>query len=130
MARMAFLCGAFRSTCAAVLAVLFTAVHAVGPSDTPWYVAVSQFHFPHFFVTDLNNTNWQPILEKSTADYVLVEFYVPWCPHCQHFAPDYERLGLTITRYNNGTPPYLPPPKPEILTTAVDCMAESDMCNR
>merc|ERR1719482_2362152 len=95
-------------TIAALLAL------AVADVPTPWYVRVSQFHFPHFFVMDLDDTNWKQELEKTPDEYVLVEFYASWCPHCQHFAPEYERLGLTIGRYNNGTSPYPPSPKPEI----------------
>ena len=31
--------------------------------------------------------------DKSSEAAVLVEFYMEWCGHCQHFAPTYEELA-------------------------------------
>ncbi|KAJ1873784.1 hypothetical protein LPJ55_002019 [Coemansia sp. RSA 990] len=31
--------------------------------------------------------------EKTATGPWFVEFYAPWCPHCQHLAPEWERLG-------------------------------------
>lgn len=62
----------------------------------PWYAEASSQHFPQLFATDLQDSTFASILANSTDEYVLVDFYAPWCPHCQHFAPDYERLALAI----------------------------------
>lgn len=103
-------------------------VTAAGVS--PWYEQLTMFHFPHFAAMDMNGDNVIPSVEISTADYVLVEFYAPWCPHCQHFGPDYERLAFTINRFNNATHrSRLPWTDPTILAATVDCVEFEEACN-
>jgi protein disulfide-isomerase A6 len=38
-------------------------------------------------------------LDKSKT--VFVEFYAPWCGHCKHLAPDWEKLGLAFQNEDN-----------------------------
>jgi len=43
-------------------------------------------------VVDLDDKNFDSIVLNSNKD-VLVEFYAPWCGHCKHLAPDYEKVA-------------------------------------
>ena len=48
-----------------------------------------------------------------------MEFYAPWCPHCQHFAPEVERLGQAYNTPSTST----------VLVCRVSCVAQSSICN-
>jgi len=43
-------------------------------------------------VVDLDDKNFNSIVLNSNKD-VLAEFYAPWCGHCKHLAPDYEKVA-------------------------------------
>jgi len=43
-------------------------------------------------VTVLDESNFASIALDPTKN-VLVEFYAPWCGHCKHLAPDYEKVA-------------------------------------
>jgi len=43
-------------------------------------------------VTILNPSNFDAIV-KDVNKHVLVEFYAPWCGHCKHLAPIWEKLA-------------------------------------
>jgi len=43
-------------------------------------------------VVVLTPENFDSIALDSSKD-VLVEFYAPWCGHCKHLAPDYEKVA-------------------------------------
>ena len=47
---------------------------------------------------------------------VLLEFYANWCPTCQHFQPDYEK----VAGYFNAEPRV----KPEVTVARMDCATE------
>ncbi|WFD27832.1 protein disulfide-isomerase [Malassezia nana] len=59
--------------CSVILVLLWAAVHASN-------------------VLDLTKTeDYDNVVGKSTG--VLVEFFAPWCGHCQRLAPEYEKLA-------------------------------------
>eukprot|EP00928_Gymnodinium_smaydae_P065967 TRINITY_DN49031_c0_g1_i1.p1 TRINITY_DN49031_c0_g1~~TRINITY_DN49031_c0_g1_i1.p1 ORF type:complete len:552 (-),score=33.02 TRINITY_DN49031_c0_g1_i1:150-1805(-) len=108
-------------------------VAAQANDEVPWYASVSAYHFPKIFAEDLDATNFISTLRSATAEYVLVDFYAPWCPHCQHFAPDYERLALTIRRFDDTEAKRFAMRKGHlnvsILSATLDCVRDSSFCS-
>jgi len=82
------------------------------------------FHFPRVAASEFGdtNSNFLPLVSNSSAEFVLVNFYAPWCPHCQHFAPEFERLALAIQRERLT-------PHPRLLAATVDCVQYASTCN-
>jgi len=42
-------------------------------------------------VTVLTPDNWKSVMDGSKA--AMVEFYAPWCGHCKHLEPEYDKVG-------------------------------------
>lgn len=88
--------------------------------EKPWYVALSNLPFPHYYALDVDASNTTLPLQNVAADSFLVEFYAPWCPHCQHFAPEVERLALAAQRLNDGA---------SLAVITVDCVKYFAACD-
>ena len=53
------------------------------------------------------------------ADHTVVEFFAPWCGHCQRFAPAYEYAAEQLATEH----------VPSLTVAAVDCAAEPGLCS-
>ena len=51
-------------------------------------------------VVSLNDTSFDEEIGKY--EYLLVEFFAPWCHHCVALAPEYEKAAKLLS---TGTPP-------------------------
>lgn len=92
----------------------------------PWHQNVRMFHFPELFAKDLfaEGESLEKSLSTSQSKYVILDFYAPWCPHCQHFAPDFERLALAINSSKSETK------KPQLEAGVVDCVKYMEACKK
>ncbi len=95
------------------------ALHPVeAPTSSPWDATKNQ---------KIGDNN-PPIIQPSAAylnipisgdDVHIVEFYAPWCPHCQNFKPVYIALAKEITKRSINV---------NVFFHAVSCTLNSDVC--
>jgi protein disulfide isomerase family A protein 3 len=52
-------------------------------------------------------------------DILLAEFYAPWCGHCKHLAPEYEKAATTLAQND-----------PPVTLAKVDCTVETKTCSK
>ena len=62
------------------------------------------------------------LLQLPPSASYIVEFYSPWCPHCQHYKPYYIRLARQVTRRTLVSTDTL------IYFIAVSCTLHSNLC--
>ncbi|KAK1411331.1 hypothetical protein QVD17_37879 [Tagetes erecta] len=55
------------------------------------------------YVLTLDHSNFTEIVSKHS--FIVVEFYAPWCGHCKHLAPEYEKAASVLS--SNEPPIFL-----------------------
>ncbi|KAL4441288.1 hypothetical protein ABPG77_011525 [Micractinium sp. CCAP 211/92] len=72
---------------------------------------------------ELTDTTFIKSLKELPDDrWVLVEFYAHWCPHCQHFKPEYEKVAAFF--YERGEQ------EPVVQVARLDCAEFHKTCTK
>jgi len=65
----------------------------------------------------LTDNTWGSAVEEF--DFILGEFYAPWCGHCKKLAPEYAAAAQQLAESN-----------PNVKLAKVDCTVEKDTCGK
>ena len=79
----------------------------------------------------LSEGDFDDRIAMTRADeHCLLEFFAPWCPHCQNFGPTYERIAAFYNKGENWANPTEghERPQPHVTAMSVDCVANGHLC--
>jgi thioredoxin-like negative regulator of GroEL len=72
---------------------------------------------PVSYVTVLTPENFDKVVLDPAKD-VFVEFYAPWCGHCKHLAPTYEKFATAFKA------------EPDVVIAKIDADKYKDLANK
>lgn len=80
------------SICLFVLAFAFSIL-----ASSPVKISAAEDEAKEFVLT-LTHSNFSDIVSKH--DFIVVEFYAPWCGHCKKIAPEYEKAASILSSHD------------------------------
>ncbi|KAJ9673596.1 hypothetical protein PVL29_023264 [Vitis rotundifolia] len=80
------------SICLFVLAFTFSIL-----ASSPVKISATEDEAKEFVLT-LTHSNFSDIVSKH--DFIVVEFYAPWCGHCKKLAPEYEKAASILSSHD------------------------------
>jgi protein disulfide-isomerase-like protein len=88
---------------------MLTAVHLLRAKDMPTANLVYNEYVTHL--------DFETYVAATTDTLWAVEFYAPWCPHCQRFAPTWTEVAAEMHERD-----------PRLRIGVVNCVAQRDLC--
>ncbi|KAG0376684.1 protein disulfide-isomerase precursor, partial [Mortierella sp. AD032] len=90
-----------------------SAIALVSMAATAMFTGVSLIHAAEPVVKVLTSENFKDVTNQK---FVLVDFYAPWCGHCQNLEPEYDAAAKMLREDE------------DIQLAKVDCVAEKELC--
>ncbi|KAL9652998.1 hypothetical protein ABK040_015513 [Willaertia magna] len=69
-------------------------------------------------IIDITSANVDSVLDGTKG--TIVEFYAPWCGHCKNLAPEYAKLGQTLSKAKSTV----------VQAAKVNCDEHRDVCQK
>ncbi|KAK3834511.1 MAG: hypothetical protein J3R72DRAFT_403878 [Linnemannia gamsii] len=90
-----------------------SAIALVSMAATAMFTGMSLVHAAEPVVKVLTSENFKDVTNQK---FVLVDFYAPWCGHCQNLEPEYDAAAKMLREDE------------DIQLAKVDCVAEKELC--